>query len=402
MRLIASALLIVLAGCEKPVPPVYEEPVPLSISSGANALGPRLTTGTDGTILLSWMERREAGALLRVASFQDGAWSNAVDVVEDPDMFVNWADFPSVTALANGHWIAHWLSYSADLTYSYDVLIAQSGDRGVSWSEPMSPHSDGTPTEHGFVSVWPADAAAGLIWLDGRKTGTTVSDDPGATGMTLRAAIVARDGALSGEQEIDGLICDCCDTDVAVTAIGPIAVYRDRTADEIRDISISRFVDGAWQPGETFSEDGWVIAACPVNGPAIDAGGDLVAVAWFTAASDSPRVYVRLSNNGGRTFGEKILVASAKVTGYVDVAHIGDSSFAVSWVQGGDDLADIRVRSVTRLGELGRIKTVGRSAERRSVPQMIHADGRLILAWTDRVGDVTHLASATVEIAYAH
>ena len=33
------------------------------------------------------------------------------------------------------------------------------------------------------------------------------------------------------------MACDCCQTDAALTARGPLLVYRGRTPDEIRDIS---------------------------------------------------------------------------------------------------------------------------------------------------------------------
>lgn len=391
--------------CVEAVPPVYEEPVPLSLSSGAKALGPRLTVGADGVVLLSWIERREEGGVLRVSRLGADGWESGIDVVEDPKMFVNWADFPSVTSLGDGHWIAHWLSYSADQTYSYDVLLAQSQDAGDSWSTTSSPHTDGTPTEHGFVSMWSSNSekngSTGLVWLDGRKMINEVSDDPTASGMTLRAAFVDAEGKLSGEQQIDDLICDCCQTDVAIASTGPIAVYRDRTPTEIRDISISRFVDGHWQTGEPFSNDGWEISACPVNGPAIAANDDLVAIAWFTVATGTPFVNVRLSTNGGKRFGERVTIKSGSVLGHVDIAYIGDSSFAVSWLENGDDLHDLRVRSVTTAGTLGRIKTVGRTAVTHNVPQMIEHDGDLIFAWTDLINDVSKLASASIDIVHA-
>lgn len=393
---------LLLAACEKPVPPVFYEPVPLSLPAAENSLGPRLTVGTDGTILLSWMERRDEGGKLRAAVLGAPNWDGAVDVVDDPRMFVNWADLPSVTALGGGRRVAHWLRYSADLTYSYDVLLSQSTDAGATWSEPLAVHDDGTPTEHGFVSVWPRGDDVGLLWLDGRKTVNEVSDDPRASGMTLRAAFLGANGAVGGAQQIDGLVCECCQTDVAVTASGPIAVYRNRTTDEIRDISFARFVDGRWQSGEPFSADGWEISGCPVNGPAIAANGEFVAVAWFTAAADSPRVYARLSTDGGLTFGDEILVASALVKGHVDIAYIGDSSFAMSWVQRDDDVDDIRVRSITSQGEVGPIKTVGRSAAKRNVPQMVFSDGDLIFAWTDMLGDSSRIVSVRVEVAYAY
>ena len=66
-----------------------------------------------------------------------------------------------------------------------------------------------------------------------------VTDDPVASGMTLH----------SSEQLIDELMCDCCQTDVALASSGPVAVYRDRSVAEIRDSYITRLIDGRWQNG---------------------------------------------------------------------------------------------------------------------------------------------------------
>lgn len=390
-----------LLGCPKPVPPLFQEPIPYSLQSGPKALGQRLTVGPTGDVLLSWIDRQEHGGTLRVSRLQGSSWSEPQVVINDPKMFVNWADFPSVTSLGEGHWIAHWLRYSADLVYSYDVVVAQSADAGASWSTPVSPHSDGTPTEHGFVSMWPAATATGLVWLDGRKTGNERGNDPTASGMTLRAATIDRGGSISGEQEIDALVCDCCQTDIAVSGSGPIVVYRDRTPEEIRDIWISRLVDGRWQPPQALSSDGWEIAGCPVNGPAIAAHGNLVAVAWFTAARNSPIVKARVSKNGGKTFGDTIIIDSGRPIGHVDIAYIGDSSFAVSYMKHGDGLQDIRLRSLTSEGDLSLYKTAGRTAVSHNVPQMVEHDGNLIMAWTDSVRDQSRIGAVSIEIIHA-
>ena len=400
-RALTLLCLAVFAGCAKPVPPLFQEPVPYSSPSGAKALGQKLTAGPTGDVLLSWIDRNEDGGTLRVARLGDAGWSPPQVVVSDPKMFVNWADFPSVTSLGDGHWIAHWLRYSADLVYSYDVVVSQSTDAGATWSQPVTPHSDGTPTEHGFVSMWPAADGTGLVWLDGRKTGNERGSDPTSSGMTLRSAVIDNGGDISGEQEIDDLVCDCCQTDVAVADSGPIVVYRDRTPGEIRDIWISRHENGRWQAPQALSSDGWEIAACPVNGPAIAAHGDLVAVAWFTAARNSPIVKARLSKNGGKTFGETIIVDTGRPLGHVDVAYIGDSSFAISYMKNGDGLHDILLRSLTSEGELSLYKTAGRTAVAHNVPQMVEHDGNLVMAWTDRIKDESRIGTVSIEIIYA-
>ena len=399
--LLGVLLTALLGACAEQVPPIFDEGRPLGVPAGPDSHGPRLTLGADGTVMLSWMERQGEDRVLRATEVRRSGFGDVVEVVSDPKMFVNWADVPSVTVLGDGDWLAHWMSYSADLTYSYDVMLALSSDAGASWSEPFRPHDDGTPTEHGFVTVFPTGEDAGLIWLDGRKTGGEGTDDPTDTGMTLRGAFVGADGEITGDQEIDFLTCDCCQTDVAMTPSGPIAVYRDRTVDEIRDISISRFEDGAWQAPEAFSEDGWEIAACPVNGPEIAVHGDYVAIAWFTAAGTVPRVKVRISRNGGRSFGEEIEVARVSTIGHVQIDWIGDNAFAVNWMRPLDDLKDIMVRSVTINGELGRVHTVGRTEVERTLPQMLKVHNDLVFVWTDVGSEGTRIRGVRAEIVYA-
>ena len=396
-----STLLLAtaLAACTRVEPPVFGEPVPLSVPAGGNVVGPRFATGPDGGIVLSWMQREESGATLRFSTLESDKWQAAIDVVTDPNMFVNWADLPSVTPLGKTHWVAHWLSKSADSTYAYDILLAQSSDQGQSWSDPVRPHNDGTPTEHGFVSIHAQGDAAALLWLDGRKTVNEATDDPRVTSMTLRSALVGPNGDVSQEQLVDEIVCDCCQTGVAVSSDGPIAVYRDRTVEEIRDIYLSRFSSGAWEPGTPIATDGWEIAGCPVNGPAIDAQGDLVAIAWFSAANGNPVVRAALSTNGGKTFKEPVEVASGGSSGHVGISIIDHVSAAVSWVESDNRGTNaINIRGVTTGGQLGRLQTIGRTDLIRLYPQMIRRDDMLFLAWTDEIIDDPEIVSIKVPI----
>ncbi|MEL7186997.1 MAG: hypothetical protein AAFN50_11290, partial [Pseudomonadota bacterium] len=228
--LFASLFVAILSGCTKQSLPGFEEALPVSVRADGVSLGPRLSHA-NGMTTLSWMERSESGAQLRFARYFDRKWRDVSDVIEDPKMFVNWADLPAVTPLGGDAFLAHWLSYSADGPYSYDVMLSRTDDAGESWATSYRPHDDGTPTEHGFVSVYPMPEGTGLLWLDGRNT-------PDG-GMTLRAATVNAKGELSAESEVDNLICDCCQTDVAVASSGPVAIYRDRHAGLPRTVYVS-------------------------------------------------------------------------------------------------------------------------------------------------------------------
>ena len=394
-----SLLLALLAGCSSPEAPEKAPVDIIEIPAGAQAAGPRLSSGAGQPLILSWMEPDETGTTLWYSVLSDAGWQPPLAVVTGKSMFVNWADMPSVTAIGEQHWVAHWLEMAGPLTYSYHVVMAQSFDGGKTWSESLKPHTDGTPTEHGFVSVYPFEGKVAAIWLDGRKTGGEHGSDPEASGMTLRSAVIDAQNTLSHEQEVDDLICDCCQTDVAVTTTGPVAVYRDRTVDEIRDIYVSRLVGGEWQAGVPLHEDNWQIAGCPVNGPAIAARGTDVAAAWFSVPEQAPAVQARFSHDGAATFGRVTMLAGDGALGHVDVILLEDGSAVVSWLQADEGgYGNLVLRRVTPDGNMGPVVPVASNAPARSVPQLALAGSDLVLVWAEARDDAKRIVSARIPI----
>ena len=105
---------------------------------------------------------------LRFATLEAEVWSEPRTIAESEKFFVNWADFP-VLIESSGMLVAHWLQMNGGPGTSYDVHITHSKDGGATWSDSVVPHSDGTKTEHGFVSMVPElDGGFTAIWVDGR------------------------------------------------------------------------------------------------------------------------------------------------------------------------------------------------------------------------------------------
>jgi hypothetical protein len=389
--LIFAIFALGLAGCSENRGGVPDAPVTLEIPATGPADGPRLADGLDGRLILSWMERHDAGATLRYSILEKGELSTPRDAVDEARMFVNWADLPGVMQVAEHHLIAHWLRYSADQVYSYDVVVSQSFDDGDTWSEPIAMHTDGTPTEHGFASLYRAPNGVGLLWLDGRET----PEGP----MTLRAAVITPNGDREQEFVVDESVCDCCQTDVAIAASGPIAAYRDRTIDEIRDIYVSRQIDGTWMRGERVAADDWEIGGCPVNGPSIIADNRNVAVAWFTAAHGKPAVRVVRSSDSGASFSEPLNIASGRVSGYVGLVHLPHGQLAISWVsRNADGSNQLNVRLVEADGELAPVQAIASINQLRVFPQLGFQDGSLYLFWTDEQDEARRMHAARVPI----
>jgi len=331
-----------------------------------------------GRALLSWLEPvgKDRHALRLALREPDGEWRPAGTVVVSDSLFANWADIPSVEPLPDGTWIAHWLRKAAAGPYAYHVAMAVSADAGGSWGPAFRPHADVSETEHGFVSLVPWNDGAAGVWLDGRGTS---GDGP----MTLRFTTITRSGAAAPDIEVDPRVCDCCQTALARTTRGLVVAYRDRADGEIRDIAVRRFADGRWSEAVIVGDDGWHYPGCPVNGPAIAARGDTVALAWFTAANNTPRVNAAVSFDGGATFGLRRQVDDGRPAGRVDVVWWGETAL-VSWIEETADAGDVRVRELRADGTLtgSTVVAVTQASRAAGFPRLAAVHDAVVVAWT--------------------
>jgi len=293
----------------------------------------------------------------------------------------------------------HWLQRQPGGKYSYGVRVSQSTDGGASWSDPKQLHDDQGAGEHGFVSFFAADGdSVEAIWLDGRATGGEGHEGHGS--MQLGNGRIAADGGITPSVMVDDRICDCCQTSAAVTARGPVVVYRDRSAEEIRDIAIVRRVNGKWTEPTRVHADDWHIEGCPVNGPSVVADGDNVAVAWFTGARDTAKVNIAFSKDAGATFSAPVRVDDGQPAGRVDVEFDGDGRAMVTWLERvGQEGAEVRLRAIAPDGMRGDVMVVANSAAARSsgFPRMVRSGDELIFAWT-QPGDTARVRMASTRL----
>lgn len=320
-RLPILVLCIVGAACStKKVSDVQTQQInSMTSPSKSNSAEPFLFTDKGNTVYLSWVEKSDGKATFKLSSLQNGQWSEPSIIASGNTWFVNWADYPMVAA--NGkQFVAHFLDKSGESTYAYDVKLTTSNDNGKSWVDPILLNDDKKQAEHGFVTLLPYGDNFFITWLDRRNAAMEgMGEMKGHEGhhgiMSLRAAIVDNRGNKINEWELDNKTCDCCQTSAAITANGPVVVYRDRSDEEIRDMSIVRLVDGQWTAPKSIHDDNWKIAGCPVNGPRVAAEGNNLVAAWFSIASDTAKVNVAVSMDGGATFGKPIRVDEGNAIG---------------------------------------------------------------------------------------
>jgi hypothetical protein len=331
----------------------------------------------DERLLLSWTEPAsdDSDARVRFAESNAGTWSET-ETIGSGDLFVNWADFPSIVLDTDGSIGAQWLVRGGGAAFAYGIRFAVRGNDGE-WTPAGIPHGRERAAEHGFVSMLSdAPGKFDLVWLDGREA------QRGGE-MELRHAIW-RNGKFETERVLDDDVCTCCQTDAASFGEQQFVAYRDHAAGEIRDISYVRFDGTDWSAPAPLSDDGWRIGACPVNGPALAAYERSLTLAWFTQADDEPRVWAKRSEDFGDTFGEPQRVDNGDPIGRVDVAMLDDGSAVIAWLERVDTEAVVSLRRWVG-DQPGPIIELGRTAAHREsgFPRLATDGSSVWAAWTE-------------------
>lgn len=334
-RFLAAALLAVFPACSAVETTPAESFMLIESPSGEISGQPNIYTDEKGRVVLSWVEPDgESGHLLKYSRFDGEKWSDAAVAAQGENWFVNWADLPAVKPMPGGRMLAWYLVSNSENTYGYDIHMRIKSDEGK-WSDSIHPHFDDTPTQHGFVSAEPLGDFILAGWLDGRESvGMSHNHDEmhgGEGTMTLRSAVLDYSGNVVRELLVDGYVCSCCPTSMTSVPEGVLIAYRDRTKDEVRDISLALFDGNGWDEPFPLHEDGWQVMGCPVNGPSLASFGYMAAAAWYTGEGGSHRVQIRFSEDGGRSFGEPVLVDDNQPMGRVGVTALNPETVLMTW-----------------------------------------------------------------------
>ena len=356
----------------------------------------------DDRVLLSWVAYvNDTTDAINYSFLDEDKWSKPYEVDRSSRWFINWADYPTVVLGKNQDVIiAHWLQYSGSRTYDYDIMMRLSTDAGSNWSEAFKLHKDSVIAEHGFVSIEAmTDTTFYAVWLDGRHTaGHHSHDDHGHGAMSLRGAYVNTKGQVYNSVALDERVCDCCQTTATYMDSSIWIAYRDRSAEEIRDISIIKYnLKDSVNTMDT-SNDNWLTSACPVNGPSMDSNGDNIAIAWFTMVNDKPKVKMRFSTNGGASFSDDILVDSDNPVGRVKLVYDDNSNIYVCWIGQKDDHYVLMLNQYDNKGTYKATWDIDTLAHGRisGFPALACAENKLIVAWTQD-SENPYIKSAIIE-----
>jgi hypothetical protein len=259
-----------------------------------------------------------------------------------------------------------------------------SADGGRTWSAPASVTDQAEAFgSHNFHSLHAApDGAVYVAWLDGRHgksaTYVTRSTDGGRTwAPNVRVSM--------------GEACPCCRTAIAAAGDGTVYLaWRTVLPGNVRDVVVARSADGGrtWSEPRRVHADDWVFDGCPHAGPSlqVDAEGR-VHVAWWTGKEGAAGVWYARSDDGARTFGAPVALGVAELSrpAHVQLALGQDGLVAAAWDDGTLVTPAVRLR-VSRDGgrTFGDAIAVSEEGRAATFPVLALAGERLSVAWAER------------------
>ena len=263
------------------------------------------------------------------------------------------------------------------------LRLARSADGGAHWGAPVTVTDDSVFGSHNFHALHAApNGALYVAWLDGRAGKSaafvTRSADGGAT--------------WSPNMRVDaGEACPCCRTALATGRGDTLYLaWRKVLPGNVREVVVARSADGGetWDQPVAAQTDGWVFDGCPHAGPALQVDGEgRVHVAWWTGKEGAAGVFYARSDDGGRTFSPATPLGVARFSrpAHVQLALGEGGRVVAAWDDGTRKTPQVVVR-VSDDGGATFGAPVPASAPGRAAgyPVLAVAGRRVTVAWSEQ------------------
>jgi BNR repeat protein len=220
------------------------------------------------------------------------------------------------------------------------LRFVRSEDSGRTWTEPRTVNDGSEFGSHNFHALTAApDGSLLATWLDARK---------GKSGVWMSRS---SDGGRTWERNrpiYTDPTCPCCRTSVAVAGDATVYVaWRAILPGDVRDVVVTRSSDGGktWAEPVRVRADDWVYPGCPHAGPSleVDAKGD-VHVAWWTGREGEAGVYYARSSDGGKSFVAQPIATGDKARpAHVQLAVSGERVY-LAWDDGLGEVPRVLLR----------------------------------------------------------
>lgn len=282
------------------------------------------------------------------------------------------------------------------------IQYASSRDLGRTFSKAATIAGGGVSGLRGWQSVALGyDGGVHAVWLDGRNADPNATAkghqhhnaDPRDQDRAPRQDVFHaawNDREKPAEHLLAADVCFCCKTALATSGDRVYAAWRHIYPGSVRDIAVSRSADNGktFAPPIRLSDDGWKIAGCPDDGPAMTADGHGgIHLAWPTLVSgETPRkavFYAALGDHGG--FTPRLRLDSGEADpAHPQIAADVHGTAAVVW----DEHAAGRRAIVLREVAKGAPRALRRfEAHGATYPAIAAVNGHWILVWSAQTAD---------------
>jgi len=178
-----------------------------------------------------------------------------------------------------------------------EIRVARSADGGRSFGTAVPLQTRGAAGDRGWHAMALDDqGTAHVMWLDHRRMateghhGAAAAEKAAIDGVMMaeRSGLYYARAGLQAtpDRELVKGVCYCCKVALATTPGGGlVAAWRHVYQGNVRDIAFIRSTDGGehFGPPGRVSEDGWHLAGCPDDGPALAIDGAGTAhIVWPT------------------------------------------------------------------------------------------------------------------------
>jgi len=365
-------------------------------ASGATAVGtaPMFAVSATGIEALAWVSAPDSGTDGRLYISVGGA--SPVELTDPLGPVEARGESPPKLAYGmDGALNALYVVAKAASGRRYGVAalrFTRSTDEGKTWSRPVSITDEPAfVRRHNFHGLHAAaDGSLYVSWIDDRG------------GKAAPYLTRSTDGGRTWERNRrvgSGEACPCCRTAVATASDGTVFVaWREVFAGNVRDIVVSRSGDhgATWTEPTRVHADEWVYAGCPHAGPTIQVdAAHALHVAWWTGKEGGAGVSYARSADGGRTFSTPVALGIARYSrpAHVQLALGSHGEVVAAWDDGTREVPEIVVRISRDGGETfgpsERASAPGRAA---SFPALAVTDSTITVVWSEESA-----AAATAE-----
>ena len=400
-----SLFLCALAACSRPPAVELSDPAPVSAPTDVGA-APILAVGPGGTQAAAWVSAPNGGDDGRLFVSIDGAppveVRDSLGPIEAHGEAPPKLAYGRRGALHALYVVGKVVP--GERWPRSALRHASSADGGRTWSAPTSVVAptgaagagpgDGPFGSYNFHALYAAPAGAlYAAWLaaDGDKSGTYVarSTDGGRTW-----AAPARVSA--------GESCPCCRTALASGGGDTVYVAWRQVfpvdSGTVRDVVVARSADGGttWQEPVRVHADDWVFDGCPHAGPSLQVdGAGRVHVAWWTGKPGAAGVYYAHSADGARSFSEPVALGVAEFSrpAHVQLA-LGDGGLvAAAWDDGTLRVPQVVLRVSRDGGEsFGTPQAVSAPGRAATFPVLSLSGRRMTVAWAEQSAEAAEHA----------